>query len=120
MEIFIYIAIFVLFIMCGYIMYRHVLLERKVKEQDESHRKAIVNSGNAITDTLRVAFDNLKRNASDHNKINGKITEHNSRIHRLEQHISRTAKDFNQRKMADERIPFSNEMRGKNQNENDE
>lgn len=108
MDIFIYTSFFILFAFCGYLLYIANKMQRKLKEQDEKHRKALLEAGNAITETLHVAFDSLKKNASDHNKLNSKIVEHNTRIHRLEQHISRTAKNFNQRKMtADDEVPFS-------------
>lgn len=61
---------------------------------DEAHKKSLTEAGNAITDTLRIAFDNLKRNSGEHNKINTKLTEHNSRIHRLEQHINRKPQEI--------------------------
>lgn len=89
MEALIYIAFFVLFVVCGYLWYKHIQLGRRLKEQDIDHKKALTDAGNAITDTLRVAFDNLKRNTGEHNKIHAKLTEHNSRIHRLEQNINR-------------------------------
>lgn len=85
MEALIYIAFFVLFITCGYLVYQHIHLEKKIKDQEKSQKKAIADAGNAITDTLRVAFDNIKRHGSEINKLSGKHTEYQSRIHRLEQ-----------------------------------
>lgn len=90
METSIYIALFVLFVICGYLLYQHVQLERRVKEQDKAHKKALADAGSAITDTLKIAFDNLKKNSSEHNKVNNKLTEHTGRIHRLEQQFQRT------------------------------
>lgn len=68
-------------------------LNKQLLEQNESHKKALATAGNAITDTLKVAFDQLKKNNSDHSKINSKLTEYNSRIHRLEQNMNRSVKD---------------------------
>lgn len=60
---------------------------------DKEHRKMIADAGMALTNTLKVAFDNLKRNNAEHNKINSKLTEYNSRIHRLEQHTNRSSRE---------------------------
>ena len=59
--------------------------DAKIIEQDGAHKRALATAGNAITDTLKVAFEQLKKNNSDHSKINSKTTELNSRLHRLEQ-----------------------------------
>jgi len=68
-------------------------LKKQLLEQDDAHKRALATAGNAITDTLKVAFDQLKKNNSDHSKINSKLTEYNSRIHRLEQNMNRSVKD---------------------------
>ena len=36
-------------------------LNKQLLEQNESHKKALATAGNAITDTLKVAFDQLKK-----------------------------------------------------------
>jgi len=119
METFIYIAFFVLFGLCGYLIYQNMQLARKIIEQNIAHKKSLAEAGNAITETLRVAFDNLKKNTTEHGKFNSKFVEHNSRIHRLEQHISRTAKNFDKRKMtADDDLAFSHQ-RTKNTTEDE-
>lgn len=68
-------------------------LYQKLIEQDDAHKRALATAGNAITDTLKVAFEQLKKNNVDHSKINSKLTEHTSRIHRLEQNMNRSVKD---------------------------
>ena len=68
-------------------------LHQKFIQQDESHKKALSEAGNAITDTLKVAFEQLKKNSIDHSKINSKTTELSSRLHRLEQQQIRTTRD---------------------------
>ena len=65
----------------------------KIIEQDGAHKRALATAGNAITDTLKVAFEQLKKNNADHGKINSKLTECNSRIHRLEKNMNRSVKD---------------------------
>ena len=68
-------------------------LQQKIIEQDGAHKRAIATAGNAITDTLKVAFEQLKKNNSDHSKINSKTTELNSRLYRLEQQQIRSVRD---------------------------
>lgn len=68
-------------------------IRQKFIEQDDVHKKALATAGNAITDTLKVAFDQLKKNNIDHSKINSKTTELSSRLHRLEQQQIRTTRD---------------------------
>jgi gamma-glutamylcysteine synthetase len=82
-----------LFSVSGYFIYEMFKLNKALIKQNEDQRKALAEAGNAITDTLRVAFDNLKRNTAEHNKINAKLNEHSSRIHRIEQHNNRNIRD---------------------------
>ena len=67
--------------------------DAKIIEQDGAHKRALATAGNAITDTLTVAFEQLKKNNSDHSKINSKTTELNSRLYRLEQQQIRSVRD---------------------------
>lgn len=101
MEYTIYVQLLIIYAIGGFLLLQHLHLKKKIKkemqEQDLAHKKSLAEAGNAITDTLKIAFDNLKKNANEHNKINGKITEHNSRIHRLEQNSSRTARELEKR-----------------------
>jgi len=72
---------------------------------DDDHRKKLIEAGNAITETLRVAFENIKRHGTEMNKISSKNTEHRSRIHRLEQitqqMVARTHKNISTEKTED-------------------
>ena len=68
-------------------------LQQKIIEQDDAHKRALATAGNAIADTLKVTFEQLKKNNSDHAKINIKLTDYHSRIHRLEQNMNRSVKD---------------------------
>lgn len=83
----------VMFSVSGYFIYEMFQLNKKMTKKIEEQKKALSDAGSAISDTLRVAFDNLKRNTAEHNKINAKLNEHNSRIHRLEQHNNRSIRD---------------------------
>lgn len=93
MDIIVYILVLLLIGLDAYLIRKTYTLEKKLNEKSTEHQKRLSDAGDAITDTLRVAFDNLKRNSNDHQKINAKLTEYNSRIHRLEQHIGRTEKE---------------------------
>jgi len=48
-------------------------------------------AGNAITDTLKIAFENLKKVSGNITKAQGKISDHEARLHRLEQGTQRAA-----------------------------
>ena len=97
METTVYITLILLVAIDVYCLVKLYKLVRKLNEQEEKQKKALAEAGNAITDTLRVAFDNLKRNTSEHNKINAKLNEYNARIHRLEQHNNRNANEAGKR-----------------------
>ena len=90
LEAIFFVAIFSLI---GYLMYKISKLNQTIANDNENHKKALAEAGNAITETLRVAFDNLKRNNAEHGKINTKLNEHSSRIHRLEQQNNRNVRD---------------------------
>lgn len=114
METSIYIAFFVLFVICGFLLYQHVQLERRINEVDEqnkANKKALSDAGNAITETLRVAFDNLKRHNAEINKISNKHSEYQSRLHRLE-HASQQMMAKNSKNISTEQIEeLKNEKR---------
>ncbi len=67
------------------------LLDKKSNEDWKKQREALAETGTAITDTLKVAFENLKKVSGTATKIQGKLTDHDSRLHRLEQIQQRTA-----------------------------
>jgi len=61
---------------------------------EKNHREQAVKlatAGNALTDTIRTLFEELKRMRSTHAKQQGKLTEYNTRIHHLEQIAKRNA-----------------------------
>lgn len=111
MEALIYIVFFILFALCGYILYRHIQLERLVKEQDKTQKKALLEAGNAITDTLKVAFENIKRHGSEMNKLTSKYTETQSRLHRLEQTSQQIISRENKRTSTEQTQEIKNEKR---------
>jgi cell shape-determining protein MreC len=88
-------------------------IHQRFIEQDESHKTALSEAGNAITDTLKVAFEQLKKNSVENNRTNNKITELNSKVHRLE-HLqannTRTAaKQMNIEKKQNKNLKDENE-----------
>lgn len=91
-----YFTLTLCFLLIAYSAHSYIQIKRirqKLIEQDDAHKKALATAGNAITDTLKVAFDQLKKNNIDHTKINSKTTELNSRLHRLEQQQARDARN---------------------------
>ena len=92
-------------------------LKQKLIEQDDGHKRALATAGNAITDTLKVAFEQLKKNNSDHSKINSKTTELNSRLYRLEQRQIRSTRDDVKRSNNSNKAQSKN-LTQENKNEN--
>lgn len=82
-----------MFLYCCSVFYQINKIKKQLSQQDEQQKKALAEAGNAITDTIRVAFDNIKKNAADRSRINSKLTEHNSRIYRLEQNNNRLSRE---------------------------
>lgn len=72
-----------------YILWR---LDERQRADDKKHGTRLVEAGNAITDTLRLAFDNLKKLTNSGTKTQAKITEHENRLRRLEQYTQRNQK----------------------------
>jgi hypothetical protein len=69
-----------------FIMWR---IEQRTDADDKKHNTKLVDAGNAITDTLRVAFEHLKKLASAGQKTQAKLTDHESRLRRIEQYMHR-------------------------------
>jgi predicted phage gp36 major capsid-like protein len=88
-------------------------------ESLKKQKMMFIESGNAITDTLKVAFENLKKTNNDQSKTNAKLTEYNSRLHRLEQRQrglvgSRGGQDADTGEFGkSERTSFQNRIRSK-------
>ena len=70
-------------------------LKKQIQSQDISQKKALAEAGNAITDTLKIAFDNIKQHNVKLDKLNNKHTEYQSRFHRLEQHLQQLLAKYN-------------------------
>lgn len=93
MEIIVYILVCLCISLDVYVLYKIYKLDKKVENKTDGNNRQLAEAGNALTDTLKVAFDSLKKNSIEHTKINSKISDHNLRIHRLEQFQNRKVKD---------------------------
>lgn len=88
MNIFLELVINLLFstaLMYIFYIYKIRPTQQSFQESLKKQKAMFIESGNAITDTLKVAFENLKKTSNDQSKTNAKLTEYNSRLHRLEQ-----------------------------------
>lgn len=92
---FLYVALFLLYGLVGYLFYLNLKIRKQIEEQNISHKKALAEAGNAITDTLKIAFDNIKQHNVKLDKLNNKHTEYQSRFHRLEQHLQQLLAKYN-------------------------
>ncbi len=55
------IALIISYIIITLLVYKVIKLEIKLKTIDAEHRKMVADAGIALTDTLKVAFDNMKK-----------------------------------------------------------
>ena len=88
MNIFLEFGVNLLFssiLMYTFYIYKIRPTQQSFQESLKKQKAMFIESGNAITDTLKVAFENLKKSSNDQHKTNAKLTEYNSRLHRLEQ-----------------------------------
>ena len=63
--------------------------KKRIEENFKKQNEKFVESGNAITDTLKVAFDNIKKNSNAISKLQSTLAEQNTKIYRIEQRLSR-------------------------------
>jgi hypothetical protein len=74
------VLIFILFVICGYLLYQQVKLERRLNEKNKEHKKALADAGNAMVGALKIAFDNIKKLNQSQDRMKKEIKEHASRI----------------------------------------
>ena len=122
MNIFLELGINLLFstaLMYIFYIYKIRPTQQSFQESLKKQKAMFIESGNAITDTLKVAFENLKKTSNDQSKTNAKLTEYNSRLHRLEQRqrglvSSRGGEDTDDGEFGKaERDSFQNRIRSK-------
>ena len=68
-----------------------------LKTNSDNQALALKEAGNALTDTLKIAFDSLKKLTSGQGKTHTKLTDVSGRLHRLEQHLQRSLNDESRR-----------------------
>jgi CRISPR/Cas system-associated exonuclease Cas4 (RecB family) len=85
----IWLVITALYIFCAVSFYLQLQLKRRTVEELQKCNNKFVASGNAITDTLKSAFDSIKKNTQSVAKLQSAIADHKNRIRRIEQQLSR-------------------------------
>lgn len=63
--------------------------EQALRDELKKNNKSLVEAGNAITDTLKIIFDNLKRTTHKQDKQANELHQTTNRVHRVEQQIQR-------------------------------
>lgn len=69
--------------------YRLRRTEKALRDEIQKNNKSLAEAGNAITDTLKIAFDNLKRTTHKQDKQTNELNQITGRIHRVEQQLQR-------------------------------
>ena len=85
----VWLTIGTLFVLWGTSLHLHIQLKRRTAEEFKKYNYKFVESGNAITDTLKVAFDNIKKNNRSLGQIQAPMSELKVRVHRVEQAVQR-------------------------------
>jgi hypothetical protein len=83
MNIFEYFLLFLLYFIVGYLIYQNIKLRRLIKRQELLGKKALDEAGQALTGTLKVAFDNIKRLMQKTDKISSTLKDHTEKIHSI-------------------------------------
>lgn len=82
------------FIIAGLIWDIHYRNEAINKQHNEANAKMgnrLIEGMKALTDLVRNAFDHIKTNSAKIEKLNGKLTENNSKLHLISQSQHRVA-----------------------------
>lgn len=108
MNHFVYITLFVILLGEIYVSYKLYGLYKQLKKLEKETRQDLNEAGGAISDTLKVLFDNLKRQNVKLDKISNKHTEYQSRFHRLEQTTQRILSKTDKEPSAKENIKETN------------
>lgn len=69
--------------------YRLRRTEQALRTEIQKNSKSLAEAGGAITDTLKVAFDNIKRTTHKQDKQTNELHQITNRIHRVEQQLQR-------------------------------
>ena len=71
------------------LFYRLVRTERALREEIQKNSRSLADAGNAIADTLKVAFDGIKRLTTKQDKQAVENNQITGRVHRIEQQLQR-------------------------------
>lgn len=63
---------------------------RKIDAENKAMGARLIDGMKALTELCKNAFDHIKTNKQQIDKLSGKVTEHNSRIQRLDNKTDRT------------------------------
>lgn len=55
----------------------------RIKEMDKEHRKLVADAGMAITETMKVAFDNLKQLNQKHERLSVIVKDNKEKIQNI-------------------------------------
>jgi hypothetical protein len=92
MQILIYVLIFSLFLLIGYLQYSIVKLKKETKENNAKRIKEFLDTGKAVTETLQAAFDNIKIVNQKHERLNKNFKELEGKFYNFTSHEKRIMK----------------------------
>lgn len=76
----VYLFILALFIIAGLFHYKIIQLEKKLNESNAKRAKDLVDAGQALTDALKKAFDNIKTLNQKHERLSRSVKEIETRV----------------------------------------
>ena len=77
------VLVVVSFITICYLLYKITKLQMRIKEMDKEHRKLVADAGMAITETMKVAFDNLKQLNQKHERLSVIVKDNKEKIQNI-------------------------------------
>jgi len=83
MNILEYFLLFFLYIVIGYLIHQNIKLKRLLKKQELLGKKSLDEAGQALTNTLKIAFDNIKRLSQKTDKMSSTLKDHTEKIHSI-------------------------------------
>jgi NAD-dependent DNA ligase len=79
-EIILFVILFTALTLC---IYEIVRLKNQLRKQNEDQKRSLAEAGNAITDTLRTAFENIKNVNQKYERLNKNVKEIDTRLQGL-------------------------------------
>lgn len=77
------IALGISYIAIGLLVYKIIRLEARIKTMDKEHRKVVADAGMALTETIKVAFDNLKQINQKHERLSAIVKDNKEKIQNI-------------------------------------